>query len=140
MRRTILFLHIQRTGGMSLFHRLRTPFDEAECRMFAHGLASRRDPDGLGLVEGHVSLAYARRFRRWPFVITSFRDPIERAASMYQLLREETPAQQGFVASLSAREQAARRQAMIDLTRRFTLGELVAREPEAALRFFGNNQ
>ena len=139
-RRSILLLHVQRTGGISLQRRLRTRFDESDCLMFVHGLSGARDPSGFGFIEGHVGLPYARRFRRWPFVVACLRDPIERAVSHYHLLRQESPAEQAFIAAVMPPEMTANRLAKVDKVRRYGLGELLAREPELAAELLGNRQ
>jgi hypothetical protein len=114
MRRAILFLHVRRTGGISLLRLLSTRFAVDECRTSAHAPERyARDPSPFRLVEGHVDVAYAGQFRHPPFI--------------YDGLREQDSA-----------PALARRVAGGEAMRRHDLHDFVVREPALAAEFLGN--
>jgi hypothetical protein len=139
MRRSILFLHVRRTGGISLLRLLSTRFAVRDCLTVAHAPEHlTRDPSPFRLVEGHVGVAYARRFRRPPFVLTCLRDPIERAVSAYYLVRAEGPESHERLRAQYGPAALARRVAAGQAMRQHDLHGFVTREPALAAEFLGN--
>jgi hypothetical protein len=139
MRRAILFLHVRRTGGISLLRLLSTRFAVRDCLTAAHAPEHfARDPSRFRFVEGHVDLAYGRRFQRPPFVLTCLRDPIERAVSAYYLMRAETPETYETFRTQYSPPALARRVAAGQAMRQHDLHAFVTREPALAAEFLGN--
>jgi hypothetical protein len=139
MRRAILFLHVRRTGGISLLRLLSTRFAVRDCLTVVHAPEHfARDPSPFRLVEGHVDIAYARRFQRPPFVLTCLRDPIERAVSAYYLMRAEGPESYEMFREQYSPAALARRVAAGQAMRQHDLHDFVGREPTLAAEFLGN--
>ncbi|HEV7505165.1 MAG TPA: sulfotransferase family 2 domain-containing protein [Thermoanaerobaculia bacterium] len=141
--RTLFFLHIPKTAGISLRELLSTRFSPTETLTFersdSRDLHSEKlaSVDRYRFVHGHMPYALVDRFERHPFVATILRDPLERAVSAFHHMQRQVPAmaqafKAGDVSAARARDYAA--------AGRMSIGELIRREPLAASRHLGNLQ
>ena len=132
-------MHVPKTGGSALAGVLGNRFASGEIlELYTDADADLSDPDAFRYVSGHVTLAFADRFRRAPFVLTVLRDPIDRALSSYSFVRSspptyEPPADGGFGVRDIDREWWR-------VARQFPLEEAISRAPGLAREFLGNRQ
>jgi sulfotransferase famil protein len=102
----IVFLHIPRTGGITLRTTMSLLYDR---RLTTHGVirpedAERADSDSrIEVVQGHFDFGIHEALKRPCRYVTLLRDPIDRAISQYQYLLEHPKSQFAHVAR-SARD------------------------------------
>jgi hypothetical protein len=97
LERTLVFLHIPKTAGMSVRAVLSERCDRRRAFRCVHpgvGLEQlRRMPaarrDALELVEGHLPYGVHRLLRRPATYMTFLRNPVERLLSFYSYVREQ---------------------------------------------------
>jgi hypothetical protein len=141
--KTLLFMHVPKTGGAALSGVLGNRFAASDCRELYYGPEpDLSDVDRYRYVAGHVDTSFIERFDRPPFVLTVLRDPIDRAISAYSFTRSFPP---DYEAPLGLRlSPSAGKRALFDewwrLAQECELGELIRRAPEAARQIIGNRQ
>ena len=142
LKRTLLFLHIPKTGGNTVTGVLSTRFAEQDCRpLYLGPVDDLSDLDRFRYVTGHVTASFTGRFQTPPYVVTILRDPIERSLSSYSYLQRLSPE---YVRSLSLLERGEdshdRLLRCVELTRALPIDEIIRTEPLLANEFFGNRQ
>lgn len=142
--RGILFLHIPKTAGTTLKRFLYHRFPAEACLLDPPRPAALEEGkfDGYQFFAGHVDYDFVGRYRRRPFVLTSLRNPIDRALSAYYYQR--TPRLAIEIKSVAPHigEQAAE-QILDDLRRvnsHRTLPQFLRAEPDLARKTLGNVQ
>jgi hypothetical protein len=142
LKRTLLFLHIPKTGGATITGVLSTRFAEEDCLPLYLGPPPElSDLDRFRYVTGHFTASFIRRFRRPPYVVTFLREPIERSLSSYSYLQGLTPEYVRSLALLERGEDAQDRLLRcVVLTRALPIEEIIRTEPKLANEFFGNRQ
>lgn len=93
-RRDVLFVHIQKTAGMSLYNSMAEQFGAAHSRRFQRSSEEFRrqflalgddEIAGLRLLSGHFELPFwLRRKLSNRFVVSLLREPVERVLSAYR--------------------------------------------------------
>jgi hypothetical protein len=140
LKRSLLFLHVPKTGGSTLTGVLSNRFAPDDCLSLYFGPEpDLKDLDRFRYITGHVGLSFLEQFERPPFVFTFIRDPIDRALSSYSYTRAFPPEYQPDVALLGP-ELYERWQKFRRLARECSIGELIDRDPEIARAYFGNRQ
>jgi hypothetical protein len=87
--RTLLFLHIQKTGGSSLRYILERQYPSSQILKLSIGAVRRietlpeRQRRAARLVLGHFDYGFHTYFRKPSTYVTMLRDPVERAISNY---------------------------------------------------------
>ena len=141
-KKSLLFLHIPKTGGAAATGVLSTRFAEADClELYQRPAPDLDDLDSFRYVTGHLTASFAQKFRRPPFLATFLRDPVDRALSSYTYIRQMS---EEFARSLLLPGRGADAQARllrsIELTRELPIEEIIRTEPEIAAEYFGNRQ
>ena len=142
--RGMLFLHIPKTAGTSLKRFLYHRFPAQACLLDPPQPAALAEGE-LGRFQfsaGHLDYDFAGRYRRRPFVLTSLRNPIDRALSAYYYQRTPRLAIQIRSIAPQIGEQAAK-QILDDLRRvnsHRTLLDFLRAEPGLARKTLGNVQ
>ncbi|MGZ5325652.1 MAG: hypothetical protein ACXWGV_10355 [Solirubrobacterales bacterium] len=140
-RRSLLLVHVRKTGGTSLGGALGNRFPANECL----SLYDREPPSAEAVrahrfVAGHVDLTFLSNFAEPPVVVACLRDPVDRALSAYSFYSWFP--ERGYDvlrAALGARAFERRVEAM-RLTRELSPAEFLERAPELAREHFGNVQ
>jgi hypothetical protein len=141
-KKSLLFLHIPKTGGAAATGVVSTRFAKADClELYERPAPDLDDLDSFRYVTGHLTASFAERFRQAPFLVTFLRDPIDRALSSYTYLRQMS---EEFARSLllpgRGTDAQARLLRSIELTRELPIEEIIRTEPEIATEYFGNRQ
>jgi hypothetical protein len=142
MKRRLLFLHVQKTGGSTLTGAVSNRFAAAETLQLYY--FPEPDLSNLGAfryITGHVPLSFVGRLDESPFVFTFLRDPVERALSAYSFIRTRPPAfaRQPLLVGRGP-DAYERLEECMRLARESTLEHMIARAPEIATEYFGNRQ
>ncbi len=140
---SILFLHVQKTGGATLTGVLANRFAASDClELYTGPTPDLSELDRLRYVSGHVDVSFIDRFPRPPFVIVVLRDPIDRALSAYAYTRSfPLDYQVPSVPRINPSPEADRiGQEWWRLARECELDDLISRAPEVAREFLGNRQ
>jgi hypothetical protein len=141
--RSLFFLHIPKTAGISLRELLSRRFDPADILTFERGDSPELRGEKLArldryrFVHGHVPYALAERFERPPFVVTILRDPLERAVSAFHHMRRQAP---DVARAFKAGQGSAARARDYAAAGRMSIGEWIDHAPLAASRHLGNLQ
>lgn len=140
--RSLLFIHIPKTGGVSMSKLLARHFQSGttlelglDDEPVAEG--SFTAADRYRYVHGHVPYAAIERFRHRPFAFTLLRDPVQRALSAFRHLRRDAPrmqklAEAGVISAERVRDYAAAGE--------MSISEFLRHEPRGAERHLGNLQ
>lgn len=91
--RKIAFLHIGKTAGSSLNLLLKNTLSERSCihlGPWEYDELSAEQLDEHDLILGHFSYHHILKCRTQPFLLTFFRDPVDRVVSNYYFLRSWT--------------------------------------------------
>lgn len=140
-RRSVFFLHVPRTGGVSLRNHLANHFTASEYLIAASALGNiDKDPGQYRFVEGVVHISYARRFSPPPFVLMCLRDPIDRAVSVYHSLRSEGDEALRRYGQQFGPDGLARRRHVRERLRALDIYDLIRREPDLAYVHLGDRQ
>ncbi len=139
--RTLLFMHIRKTGGTTLTRAVANRFSARDCL----SLYERAEPDDRYLdeyrfVTGHIDVSFLERFRRRPYLVTCLRDPIERSLSVYSYYRWFPPDEYEILLPDLGPAAYERRVAAMRLARELSPDEFLRREPELAAEHLGNLQ
>jgi hypothetical protein len=139
----ILFLHIPKTAGTSLKRYLSHRFAAKQCLLDPTPQALREAHlDDYALVAGHFDSDVAGRYRSPPLVVTSLRNPVDRAISAYNYQR--TPRLEIEIRSIAERIGIDVAAQVLDEIRRLNdcanLADFLRREPELAQKNLGNVQ
>ena len=138
--RSVLFVHVRKTGGTTLTRALGNRFGADACLSLYDRLPpTDRHLDRYRYVTGHVDVFFRERFRRAPYVITCLRDPIEQALSVYSYYRWFPPTEYEILRPQMGPSYEARIAAM-RLSRECSLSDFIEREPELAVEHLGNVQ
>jgi hypothetical protein len=141
-KRSLFFLHVQKTAGSTLRGILSNRFAARDCL----ALYSAPDPDPVDLnraryVTGHLDASVIESFHQPPYVIALLRDPIDRALSAYSYAGSFPPEFQPPVPPPARDPEApARGRAFRRLARERSLDELIESEPQIAAEYLGNRQ
>lgn len=138
--RSLLFLHIPKTAGTSfrdLLGRRFTPADTLSLGLEdSQGIRQKIvATDRYRFIHGHLPYEVVNFFLRRPFLFTLLRDPVDRAISAFQYMKQQSStmkqrALRGHISAERAHDYA-KAQAL-------TLSEFVHYEPRAAARHLGN--
>jgi len=140
-KRSLLYVHVRKTGGTSLGRVLSNRFAEHDCLRMAHGPThAGRALDGFRYVSGHVDFSFLARFRHPPFVVTCLREPIERALSVYSYYRSFPLEHYPLLLADLGQDAYRRRVLAMQLAREHSIDEIIARAPEVAREHLGNVQ
>ncbi|HEX3562380.1 MAG TPA: sulfotransferase family 2 domain-containing protein, partial [Solirubrobacterales bacterium] len=141
-KRSLLFLHVQKTAGSTLRGVLSNRFAARDCiELYSGSEPDANDLDRARYVTGHLDASFIERFRQPPFVIALLRDPIDRALSAYSYSRSFPSDFQPPAPPPGSDSRAIRRgRTFRRLARECSLGELIESEPEIAAEYLGNRQ
>jgi hypothetical protein len=141
-KRSLLFLHVPKTGGAALTGVLSNRFAAGDCLQLYFGPEpDLRNLERFRYVSGHLSLSYLDRFQEPPFIVTFLRDPIDRALSSYSYARSlRLESQPPVLLPGRGPEAHERLGEYMRLTRECSIDELVRRAPELAREYLGNRQ
>lgn len=143
MKRSLLFLHVHKTGGSALTGVLGTRFAARDCaELYFPPEPDLSDLDRFRYVSGHLNAPFIERFAHPPFVLTVLRDPIDRALSSYSYTHS-FPADHQFppVVRIGHRPDAGEiGREWWRLTHQHEIGEVISRAPEVAREYLGNRQ
>ena len=139
--RSLLFLHVRKTGGTSFYRVLSNRFAARDCLVLAHGPAHRaRDFDALRFIAGHFDASCLGRFRSPPFLITCLREPLDRTLSVYSYYRSFPLEQYALLLPDLGQAAYERRVFAMRLARECSIDEFMRRAPEAAREHLGDVQ
>jgi hypothetical protein len=142
VKRSLVFLHVHKTGGSALTGALSNRFAASDCLQLYFG----PEPDLAGLerfryVSGHLSASFLDEFRTPPFVVTFLRDPVERALSSYSYTRSfPLDYRPSVLLYGQGREAHERVDTYRRLARECSIEDLIDRAPEVACEYLGNRQ
>src|SRR5581483_2450349 len=141
MSRPLLFVHIRKTGGVSVRGLLINRFSVGRILLQAHSvMAAGEDFGRFDLVTGHLDFGALARFRERPVIFTLLRDPVRRALSAFYFFREHDEARFAQLElELSPRDFAERRR-FTELAQQMPLLDFLEREPELSQRHLANVQ
>jgi hypothetical protein len=141
-RRSLLFLHVAKTGGTTFGQVISNRFPAEDClSLYVAPQPDLADLDRYLYVSGHLTLAFLDQFEYRPFVVTCLRDPVDRALSLYSYLRSfPWEAEQPILIFGRGRDAHERRAEAIRLARECSIEEFIRRAPAIAVEVFGNRQ
>ncbi len=142
MKRTLFFLHVQKTGGATLTGAISNRFAEDECLLVYYSPEPDvSDADSFRYISGHVPISFVDNLRDRPFLFTFLRDPVERALSAYSFYRTRPPEFAKQILLFGRGPEAYERaEECLRLARSHSIEELIERAPGIAAEFFGNRQ
>ncbi len=142
MKRRLFFLHVQKTGGAAVTGSIANRFAAPDCLLLYYSPEPDvSDLNAYNYVSGHVSLSFADRFRKRPFIFTLLRDPVERALSAYSFYRTRPPEFADQLLLFGRPPEAYERaRECLRLSRECSIEELIGRAPGIAAEYLGNRQ
>src|SRR5262249_2138661 len=111
--RTLLFMHIPKTGGTSIRELLSRQF-EPEAILYIglqtrEGVAARLTAAAHArFVNGHIPYAAMQSLARRPFVFTLLRDPVQRAVSAFRQMQRDAAQREEMAARGTISRERAR--------------------------------
>jgi hypothetical protein len=137
--RSTLFLHIHKTAGTSIKHYLGNRWPARDCLLQAHWRCQDdKDVNDFAFVTGHIGFGHTERFRTPPVVITCLREPVARSVSHYYFA--QTIQDIDHEAAFRGADVVAYTKQMAELSRRYSIDELLREHPAAAATILGNVQ
>jgi hypothetical protein len=134
----LLFIHIRKTAGTSVFRMLEQRFGVGRFQI-AWGDNFIGDPNDFDFVVGHFDFTFVDRFRTRPIVATFLRKPIDRALSMWRFAHEDVQPPPRMQAPELNRARVIQLE-LFRVCRERSLLDLLLRAPALARPFLGSYQ